>query len=148
MGIGKFHNEKPFPESESQWRDSWLSWDGRRKGRSNGANGYVCFCQQRAPRTKQVLCDTPGLLCSPIGTRQHPVESPHVCLLYLVQINCSVTCWDCSAPQQALGSMQWSQPMPVFLYLVLSVATFSDVLSHAEVRFSKCSSNNCYLISF
>lgn len=113
MGIGKFHNEKPFPESESQWRDSWLSWDGRRKGRSNGANGYVCFCQQRAPRTKQVLCDTPGLLCSPIGTRQHPVESPHVCLLYLVQINCSVTCWDCSAPQQALGSMQWSQPMPV-----------------------------------
>lgn len=64
MGLGKFQNWKPFLKSESHWKDFWLPWDGRRKGGSNGASGYVCSCQQRAPRAKQVLCDT-GACSSP-----------------------------------------------------------------------------------
>lgn len=55
MGLGKFHNWKPFLKSESHLKDSWLSWEGRRNGGSSGASDYVCFCQQGAPRAKQVL---------------------------------------------------------------------------------------------
>lgn len=32
MGLGKFHNWKPFLKSESHSKDSWLSWEERRKG--------------------------------------------------------------------------------------------------------------------
>lgn len=58
MGLGKFHNWKPFLKSESHSKDSWLSWEERRKGREGGESGYVCFRQQRAPGASK-FSDTP-----------------------------------------------------------------------------------------
>lgn len=85
---------------------------GGEKGGSDGASGYVCFCQQRAPRAKQVLCDAR----------------------------------DCSSPKTGTGQRAVNSLCVYLLQFVLSMAMFSDVLSHAEVRYSKCIPNNCCLL--
>lgn len=62
---------------------------GGEKGESPGASGYICFCQQRAPRAKQVLCDIGRLRLAPqAGTGQHAVDSR--CWTHRATVSCSL----------------------------------------------------------
>lgn len=55
----KFHNWKSFLKSESHWKDSWLSWGGRRKGREQWSKELCLFLSTEGTQSKkQVLCDT------------------------------------------------------------------------------------------
>lgn len=82
MGLGKFQNWKPFLKSESHWKDFWLPWDGRRKGREQRSKWLCLFLSTEGTQSKASALWHWSLLFSPEGHRaqgtgqHHAVRSP------------------------------------------------------------------------